>query len=248
MKQPTKHALILFLLFWFLLQPLFLAHAHEKEADTQPTPLSAQALQEAMVAQVQDFIERQARTMGLTAEIKITEPRVENLGACADFDVYSSSAAQLRSRMTVSVRCLGPSKWVSHVHAQLTADGFYFTTNRTIEAGESIGLDDLIAHETDVLKLSPHVVTDPSQIIGFIATRRIPDGSTLRSNVLRNPQSIARGQKVNTVAQGKGFVVTGEGQAMQAGNPGTRIQVRTPTGQVIQGIVLDANTVEIILF
>lgn len=238
MKQPTKYVLILFLLFSYV---LLLPIAAGTEVDE---------LKEKITAAVHDFLEQQANTLGISAEITVSEPRIDNLGPCDDFEVYSSGGgtAPLRARMTASVRCLGPSRWVSHIHAQLTASGFYFTTNRTIEAGEPIALDDLIAHETDVLKVSPQVVTDPSLIIGHIATRRLPSGSTLRSNVLRNPQSIARGQQVQTIARGEGFVVTGEGQAMQNGNPGARIQVRTPRGQVIQGIVLDAHTVEIILF
>ncbi|HLS17365.1 MAG TPA: flagellar basal body P-ring formation chaperone FlgA [Paenalcaligenes sp.] len=197
--------------------------------------------------QVHDFLEQQARTLGLEATIKVNPPRVENLGVCEDFEVYSRSKAQLRSRMTVSVRCHAPTQWVTHVHAQLSASGYYFVANRTIEADEPVTLDDLIAHEADVLKLSPHILTDPSKIIGHIATRRIPNGTTLRANSLRNPQSIARGQTVQTIARGQGFVVTSEGQALQSGNPGARIQVRTASGQVIQAIVLDAHTVEVFL-
>lgn len=149
--------------------------------------------------------------------------------------------------MTVTVRCTEPAQWVTHVRAQLSAPGYYFVTNRTIEADEPIQLDDLIAHETDVLKLSPHILTDPSKIIGHIATHRIPRGTTLRANAVRNPQSIARGQLVQTIARGPGFVVSSEGQALQNGNPGARIQVRTASGQIIQGIVLDAHSVEVIL-
>lgn len=200
-----------------------------------------------IVSEVHNYLEQLTRTQGLETTINITPPRLENLGECEAFEVDSRGQAQLRARMTVSVRCHEPSQWVTHVRAQLSAPGYYFVANRTIEADEPIELDDLIAHETDVFKLSPHILTDPSKIIGHIATRRIPSGTTLRTNSLRNPQSIARGQTVQTVAKGQGFVVTSEGKALQSGNPGSRIQVRTASGQVIQGIVLDAHTVEIFL-
>jgi len=246
MKQPTKYALIPFLLF-ALLGPGH-SGAHSTATEQSNSALSAEQLQAAIIREVEDYLEQRARTLGLTPTIEVAKPRVEHLASCAKLAVQSNETTPLRARMTVSVRCEDPARWVSHVHAQLSADGFYFTTNRTIEAGEPISLDDLIAHETDVLKISPHVVTDPSQIIGHIATRRLPSGSTVRANGLRHPQSVARGQQVQTIVHGAGFTVTGKGQAVQAGNPGSRIQVRTPTGQLIQGIVLDAHTVEVMAF
>lgn len=245
--------LLLGVLLWGLLPALTLAAQNDNttalELKSEQPPIDdKEALQERISQGVHDFLAQQTSTMGISADISVNPVRTKNLDPCDDFEVYSRGSAQLRARMTVSVRCLGPAKWVTHVHAELSASGFYFVANRTIEAGEPVELDDLIAHETDILKVSPHVLTDPSKIIGHIATRRIPNGSTLRANTLRNPQSVARGQTVQTVARGQGFVVSSEGQAMQSGNPGSRIQVRTNSGQVIQGIVLDAHTVEVILF
>lgn len=223
-------------------------HDTEIERTQSSTIKDKNELEKAIIQNVHQFLEKQASNMGLDATIKVSAPNVKNLGNCDDFEVFSNQATNIRSRMTVSIRCLTPSKWVTHVHAELSVDGYYFISNRTIESGESIQLDDLIAQEADILRLSPHVITDPSQIIGFVATRRIPNGSTIRANTLRHPEAVARGQNVQTVARGPGFVVTSTGQALQSGNPGTRIQVRTPSGQIIQGIVLDATTVEILMF
>lgn len=227
--------------FFFFLICLWLSPAQAQG------PQDKDALATEIAEQVHEFLEQKTRTQGLTATIEVTPPRVKNLGQCTSFEVYSRGNEQLRARMTISVRCHKPSQWVTHVRAQLSASGYYFVANRNIEIDEPVTLDDLIAHETDVLKLSPHILTDPSKIIGYIATRRIPDGTTLRANSLRNPQSIARGQTVQTVARGPGFVVTSQGIALQSGSPGTRIQIRTESGQVIQGTVRDAHTVEIFL-
>src|SRR5699024_11082093 len=176
-----------------------------------------------MAERVHEVLEQKTRTQGLVPTIRTTPPLTQNRGSCDDFEVSSRGSDQLRSRMTVSVRCHKPAQWVTHVRAQLSASGYYFVANRNIEIHEPVALDDLIPHEADVLKLSPHILTDPSKIIGYIATRRIPNGTTLRTNALRDPQSIARGQTVQTIARGQGFVVTSQGQALQSGNPGTRI-------------------------
>ncbi|XOT97388.1 flagellar basal body P-ring formation chaperone FlgA, partial [Alcaligenes pakistanensis] len=66
-------------------------------------------------------------------------------------------------------------------------------------------------------------------------------------SALRDPQSITRGQTVRTVARGMGFMATGEGQALQSGAPGTQIQIKASSGQVISATVLDASTVQVIL-
>jgi len=227
--------------FFFFLGCLWLTPAQAQES------LNKGVLATDIAEQVHEFLEQRTRTQGLIATIEITPPRIENLGSCTDFEVYSRGSDQLRSRMTVSVRCHKPAQWVTHVRAQLSASGYYFVANRNIEIDEPVALDDLIPHEADVLKLSPHILTDPSKIIGYIATRRIPNGTTLRTNALRDPQSIARGQTVQTIARGQGFVVTSQGQALQSGNPGTRIQIRTESGQIIQGTVMDAHTVEVFL-
>lgn len=230
----------------YALDPLA-APSSQPELPVQQHTEKSSDLATQIVTKVHDFLEHHARTQGLEPSITITPPRLEHLSHCHHVEVDARHQIPLRSRMTVTVRCTEPAQWVTHVRAQLSAPGYYFVTNRTIEADEPIQLDDLIAHETDVLKLSPHILTDPSKIIGHIATHRIPSGTTLRANAVRNPQSIARGQLVQTIARGPGFVVSSEGQALQNGNPGARIQVRTASGQIIQGIVLDAHSVEVIL-
>jgi len=42
-------------------------------------------------------------------------------------------------------------------------------------------------------------------------------------------------------------VATGEGQALESGAPGTQIQVRTSSGQIITGTVIDAHTVQVMM-
>lgn len=149
--------------------------------------------------------------------------------------------------MSVAVRCLSPQPWTLHVQAELTIDGYYYVTNRTLQVGEVISLDDLVPREGDILRLPPNTVTDPSLAVGYITTQRINSGSTLRSSALRDPQSIQRGQTVRTIARGVGFVATGEGQALQSGSPGSQIQVRVSSGQIITGTVLDAQTVQVLM-
>ena len=132
------------------------------------------------------------------------------------------------------------------MQARISIEGFYYTTNKSLQVGDTIRLDDLVAREGDILRLPANAIIDPSLAIGFITTQRINAGSLIRSSALRDPQSIQRGQTVRTIARGAGFVATSEGQALQSGSPGSQIQVRVGSGDIITGVVIDAQTIQVL--
>lgn len=214
-----------------------------------PASAAAQAgLQEAelITAEVEAFLISQAQALPGVPEVVVTPPRITRQAACEHLDTFLPNP-QLRSRMNVGVRCLAPQPWTLYVQASLSVQGYYYVTNRTIDAGETITFDDLVAREGDLLRLPRAVVVDPSQVVGYIAQQRISSGSTLRSSALRDPDSIVKGQPVRTEARGVGFVATGEGVALENGAPGTMIQVRTSTGQTVTGTVVNNTTVRILM-
>lgn len=200
----------------------------------------------AIVAEVEAFLLSQAQILPGTPEVVVTPPRINRQAACEHLDPFLTNP-QLRSRMSVGVRCLAPQTWTLHVQASLAVQGYYYVTNRSINVGEALSFDDLVAREGDLLRLPNGAVVDPSFAVGYIAQQRITAGSTLRSSALRDPDSIVRGQAVRTEARGMGFVATGEGVALEDGAPGTTIQVRTTSGQVVTGTVVNNNTVRVLM-
>lgn len=214
------------------------------------TPAAAEpAVQDpAVVAhEVREFLLNQASTYPGSATIAVETPRIARQTGCAQLQVFLPTGQRLRSRMAVGVRCMAPEAWTLYVQANISVDGFYYVANRNIEAGDVISLDDLGAREGDVLRLSRGVVFDPSQAVGYIASQRITAGGAVKSTALRDPNSIQRGQAVRTEARGLGFVATGEGQALQSGAPGAQIQVKSSSGQIVSGTVLNANTVQVMM-
>lgn len=200
------------------------------------------------VAEVtEQFLLDQAAAYPGVASVHISPPTIRNQPQCDQLQPVLSSGARLRSRQTVTVHCLAPQPWSLHVQAQITIQGYYYVSNRTLQVGDTLDMDDLIGREGDILRLAPNTIIDPSLAIGYIATQRINAGSVIRSSALRDPQSIQRGQMVRTLARGAGFVATGEGQALQSGSPGNQIQVRVSSGQIITGTVLDAQTVQVLM-
>jgi len=213
------------------------------EAST-PSPASRPQNAQTVVDYVVQFLTTQTRaTHGDALQIHVEPPRI-TLPACDDLQATMPKA--LRSRTAVTVRCLAPQIWNLTVQTHLTLPGTYYTAARTIAPGQTMTPDDVQDVQADLLRLPADTVTDPAQITGHIATQRIRKGSPIKSGSLRDPQSIQRGQRVYTEARGAGFVLRGAGQALQAGAPGSQIQVRTSSGQVISGIVMNTDTVRVV--
>lgn len=193
------------------------------------------------------FLLEQASIYPGEAKVHVVPPTIRNQTQCDQLHAFLSSGARLRPKQTITVRCPAPQSWNLHVQAEISIEGFYYTSNRTLQVGDTLSMDDLIGREGDILRLAPNTIIDPSLAIGYITTQRINAGSPIRSSALRDPQSIQRGQTVRTIARGIGFVATGEGQALQNGSPGSQIQVRVNSGQVIMGTVLDAQSVQVLM-
>lgn len=214
-----------------------------------PASVSAQAgVQDpsVVVSEVESFLLSQAAALPGAAEVVVTPPRITRQASCEHLDVFLPNP-QLRSRMNVGVRCLSPQPWTLFVQASLSVNGYYYVTNRRMEPGEAVSMDDLVAREGDLLRLPRGVVTDPALAVGYIVTQRMTEGTTLRASALRDPDSIVKGQPVRTEARGVGFVATGEGVALEDGAPGAMIQVRTSSGQTVTGTVINNTTVRILM-
>ena len=218
------------------------AQAVTPQAPAQPTLQDPAAI----TAEVEAFLLEQAQTMPGVPTVVVTPPRLTRQAACNHLDLFLSNP-QLRSRMSVGVRCLAPQQWSLYVQASLSIEGHYYVASRSINVGEVIGADDITAQEGDLLRLANGVVVDPAFAIGYIAQQRIGVGMTSKESALRDPDSIVRGQPVRTEARGVGFVATGEGVALENGAPGSVIQVRTSSGQVVTGTVVNSTTVRIMM-
>lgn len=197
--------------------------------------------------QTEEFLREQAAAYPGEARVVVTPPQIDRMPACAQSEVFLPSNGRLRSRMTVGIRCLAPSSWVSYTQAELSVDGLYYVAARSLEAGTLVTQTDVATREGDLLRLAPGTIFEPERLFGSITTQRIGTGSPMRDRTLRSPDSIARGQAVRLEARGVGFVATSEGTALQGGEPGSQIQVRSASGQMVSGTVLNGQTVLVLM-
>ncbi|TAL91398.1 MAG: flagellar basal body P-ring formation protein FlgA [Candidimonas sp.] len=198
-----------------------------------------------IIAQAQDFLRQQASHYSGKPQIAIDASRLDTLPACAQLQFFLPGN-RLRSSISVGVRCATPHPWTNYVQATVSIQGSYYVAAHNLERGETLDPGKLDIRSADLLTLPPGTVVDLSQLIGRITTQRLIAGAPIKSNALRNPQSIMRGQTVRLEARGVGFVASSEGRAVQGGAPGAQIQVRTGTGRIVTGTIVDKATVSVI--
>ena len=89
------------------------------------------------------------------------------------------------------------------------------------------------------------VVLDAAQWVGLLAARSLSAGQTLRQSTVRAPAAFVAGAQVRVVAQGPGFNVSTDAQALAAGVVGQSVRLRMDSGRIVSGLVMDARTVKL---
>jgi flagella basal body P-ring formation protein FlgA len=214
------------------------------EADDGADAPSAQAI--ASVAE--NYVRSQLRNIpGATGEpsINIETPRSAKLTACDKMVASFPGGARLRSRVSVTVRCVAPRNWTTYVQANISVPVRYYVAAHALTLGQTLTAQDLEARDGDFASLPSGAATDPASLIGMQVSYRINAGSPVPARALRSAASVTRGQKVRIIARGNGFVVSNEGEALGTAAPGASVQVRTASGQTLTAIVRGPGEVEI---
>jgi flagella basal body P-ring formation protein FlgA len=168
------------------------------------------------------------------------------LAPCGNVEPYLPPGARLWGRTRVGLRCVdGLSRWNVSLPVTVNAYGNAWVIKGQVASGNALTEDDVVEAEVNWAEESSPVVRDKALWVGQIATRTLMTGQTLRQSMLRPAQVFQAGAQVRVVAQGAGFQVSSEGQALSAGVVGQVARVRMENGRVSTGTVLDTKTVKI---
>lgn len=213
-------------------------------AAAAPTPAGKQdpAL---IMKTAEDFLRQQAA--GLPGRVTLSIPPIAPRGliACDNLQAFMAPGAPMWGRTTVGVRCTGAKPWTIYLLARVSVQATYYVAGRSISPGDVIQLTDLVPREGDLSVMPRAIVTDPSQVVGAVAENRISAGLPLRSDLIRSPQAIQLGQTVKVVAQGDGFSISTDGNAMNNASPGQQVRVKTSSGQMVVGTASGKGVVQI---
>lgn len=180
----------------------------------------------------------EARVGGVDSRLK--------LAPCANVEAYLPVGSRLWGKTRVGLRCIdGVARWNVSVPATINAFGNAWVIKGHVPAGSVLTAADVVESEVDWAEEGSPVVQDRSAWLGQVATRLLTTGQTLRQGMVKPAQVFQAGTQVRVVAQGLGFQISGDGQALSAGVLGQSAKVRMENGRVASGVVLDSHTIKI---
>ncbi|MCS4511224.1 flagellar basal body P-ring formation chaperone FlgA [Xylophilus ampelinus] len=170
------------------------------------------------------------------------------LAPCARVEPYLPPGMRLWGKTRLGLRCLeGAVRWNVFLPVTVKAFGPAWVVQGAVAPGTTLAAGDAVEAEVDWAEDASPIVSDPAQWIGTTVTRALQPGQALRQSLVRAPQAFGAGSQVRIVAQGPGFAVTSGGQAINAGFVGQQVRVRMDNGRIMNGTVVDSQTVQMAL-
>lgn len=223
---------------------LLLSTGAEAQVESEALTLG-QRWVESAVAQVPSDVPGGGAPLRMEVVVGALDTRLR-LAPCAKVEPYIPAGTRLWGKSRIGLRCVdGAARWNVFLPVTVKAFGPAWIAKSNVNAGAVLTMADAMAAEVDWADDVSPVVALPEQWVGQIATRSWGAGQAIRQSMLKPAQVFQAGTQIRVVAQGTGFQVTSDGQAMTAGVVGQVARVRMDSGRVMSGMVLDARTVRI---
>lgn len=181
----------------------------------------------------------------MQAEVGGLDSRLR-LAPCGNIEPHLPAGARLWGRSRVGLRCVdGVTRWNITLPVVVKATGKAWVMRGHVAAGAAVAESDVMEAEVDWAEDTSPVLVDRTLWVGQTATRLLSTGQTLRQGMVKPAQVFQAGASVRVLAQGAGFQVSSQAQALSAGVVGQLARVRMENGRVASGLVLDMRTVKI---
>lgn len=210
-----------------------------------PLPAGAAADNAELLERAHAFLYRQAQALGDEVTVEIAPPSAR-MPACDNPQPFlPNPQAELRSRVSVGIRCGASGRQVRYLQASVQVTGTYLEIGDSVERGEILRRDQLVERRGDLIRLPHDAVLSPDEAIGRQATRRLAPGLTLQKHHLQAPTLVERGEAVVLEASGRGFRALRDARALDAGGRGDRVRARLPDRRILEGTVIGTGRVAV---
>tara|TARA_Y100001001_G_scaffold19976_1_gene17239 strand:- start:1045 stop:1758 length:714 start_codon:yes stop_codon:yes gene_type:complete len=205
-------------------------------------PSWAETSDQSLVESVQQFLYQEAQALGQEAVINIAPPS-PHLPTCIQPTPFLTNPNQAPiGRVSVGVRCGADGRQVRYLQAEVGVIGSYVVASQDIDRDTLVTAAMLDQREGNLSDLSSQTLTDQADIVGKVAQRPIRSGSTFQAHFLQAPSLVERGQRVTVIAEGAGFRVSREGEALADGAQGETIRVRFGSRETMTARVIGQGT------
>ncbi len=170
------------------------------------------------------------------------------LAPCQRIEPYLPPNAKLWGKTRIGLRCTqGATPWNVYLPITVKVYGQALVSMQPLAAGSVLTAGDLTQGEVDLAEDSSDAVMQASQAVGRSLAKPMVAGQSLRMAHLKLRLWFAAGETVQVVAQGSGFKIASEGQALTAGIEGQPARVRTEAGRVLTGVAVGERRMELAL-
>lgn len=168
------------------------------------------------------------------------------LAPCGKVEPYLPMGMRLWGKSQVGLRCVdGVARWNVMLPVTINAYGPAWVVRGQIPAGALLTEADVESTEVNWAAETNPVLAQRGAWEGQVAARTLTSGQVLRQGMVRPAQVFQAGAPVKVMAQGTGFQISADAQALSAGVVGQVARVRMENGRISSGVVLDGKTVQI---
>ncbi|BES84333.1 flagella basal body P-ring formation protein FlgA [Pectobacterium araliae] len=183
-------------------------------------------------AQINQFFASRFQESTNTVNVLIKSPESQ-WPQCEAPQITLPGNTKMWGNVSLSVRCEQQRRFIQ---TEVQVTGNYVTSSRPINRGTTLTEKDigLTKGRLDLLPLRPVLTLQSAQ--GAVLLRDLTPGQVITASMIRRAWVVKAGQSVQIIAQGDGFMINGEGKAMNNAAAGQAVRVRTANGQIISGI------------
>ncbi|MCH8501028.1 MAG: flagellar basal body P-ring formation chaperone FlgA [Aliidiomarina sp.] len=157
---------------------------------------------------------------------------------CDDPNLSLPSRPQrFAGRISVAANCPDNPNLVRYLQANIELMGYVVVAAQDIPAGVPLTAEQVTLQLVDLSRATTQSVFAEQVVVGQTSRRMIRAGQPIHENMIHQPPVVNRGDKMVISAQGNGFAVSREGEAMDAGAIGDEIRIRVGQREVIQARV-----------
>lgn len=137
-------------------------------------------------------------------------------------------------RISVAANCPDNPQLVRYLQANIELMGYVVVAAQDIPAGASLAAEQVTLQLVDLSRATAQSVFNEHEVVGQTSRRMIRAGQPIQLNMVHQPPIVNRGDKIVISAQGNGFAVSREGEAMDSGTVGDEIRIRVGQREVIE--------------
>ncbi|EBS7636203.1 flagellar basal body P-ring formation protein FlgA [Salmonella enterica] len=175
------------------------------------------------------------RLAGFSDEVVVTLRSPPNLLPSCEQPAFSmTGSAKLWGNVNVVARCANEKRYLQ-VNVQAT--GNYVAVAAPVARGGKLTPANVTLKRGRLDQLPPRTVLDIRQIQDAVSLRDLAPGQPVQLTMIRQAWRVKAGQRVQVIANGEGFSVNAEGQAINNAAVAQNARVRMTSGQIVSGTV-----------